>query len=332
MRARHTLGSLLLAGVVGAVCIFAAEAALRRLNPIDVPPSLSRGHAERGYQLRAGFDGTTRTGVRLQINALGLRGPETTRDKPDGVRRVLILGDSVAFGWGIPETETFGRRLEAQLRASLACPIEVLNAGVSGYGSVEEAHYFLHEGLAFAPDVVLIYHVENDNVIATPARGALAAWVKDRIVYQSYLVNAAIHAVRTLRWKMQARAAGGDAAAYADLQRTWPENPGSARSLEALRTIAETARVHGIRVVLASHPSNATDPALDASRNRALRTLADATQMRFVDAAPPLFAHQHENLSVSATDRHPNSRGHELIAAALLPALQDALGCAKQGS
>ena len=332
MQGRRTLASLLLLGTVVALCLAAAEAALRVLDPLDVPPSLSRGHPERGYQLRAGFDGTTRAGVHLAINSLGLRGPETTREKPAGVRRVLILGDSVTFGWGVAEAETFGRRLEAKLRSELACPIEVLNAGVSGYGSVEEAHYFLHEGLTLSPDVVLIYHVENDNVIATPARGALATWVKDRVVYRSYLVNATIQAVRVLRWKAQARAAGGDVAAYAALQGSWPQNPGSAESLEALRRIGEAARAHEIRVVIASHPNNIADPALDEPRNRALRALADEAQMRFVDAGPALLAHQAEELTVSATDRHPNGRGHELIAEALLPALRDALGCAGRSS
>lgn len=330
MRARRTFASLLLFGVVAALCLAAAEFAIRALDPLDVPPSLSRGHPERGYQLRAGFDGTTRTGVHLTINALGMRGPDATREKPAGVRRVLVLGDSVAFGWGVEEPATFARRLERQLGAELACPVEVLNAGVSGYGSVEESHYFRNEGLALAPDVVLIYQVENDNVIATPARGAVAAWIKDRIVYDSHLVNATVHAVRLLRWKVQARAGGGDAAAYAALQRRWPDLPGSAESLAALREIGEAARAHGVRVVLASHPSNADDPSLDAPRNAALRALAEREGMRFVDASAGLHAHRGENLTVSATDGHPNGRGHELIAAALLPALRDALDCERR--
>jgi lysophospholipase L1-like esterase len=332
MRSRGTIASLLLLAAVGVGCLAAAEAAIRALQLLDVPPDLSRGHPERGYQLRPGFDGTTPTGVRLQINALGMRGPETTREKPPGTRRVLILGDSVTFGWGVAEPDTFPRRLELQLGAELACPVEVLNAGVSGYGSIEEEHVFQHEGLALDPDVVVIYQVENDNVIATPARGALAAWIKDRIVYRSHLVNAAIHAVRVLRWKALASQAGGDAAAYAALQRSWPENPGSAESLAALRRIFETARAHGIRVVLASHPNNFADPSLDVPRVRALRALAEGSGVAFVDAAPGLLAHENEGLTVSATDMHPNGRGHALIAAALLPALRDALGCARRSS
>lgn len=332
MRPRRTLVSLLLLGGVAVFCLTLAEVAIRVLNPLDVPPALIRGHPERGYQLRPGFDGTTRTGVHLAINALGMRGPDTTREKPAGVRRILVLGDSVAFGWGVAEPEIFARRIEKQLRSELACPVEVLNASVSGYGSVEEADYFLSEGLALAPDVVLIYQVENDNVIATPAHGAVATWIKDRIVYRSYLVNATVQALRTLRWKLQARAGGGDAAAYAAIQRKWPEIPGSAESLAALRRIGEAARAHGIAVVLASHPSNADDPTLDASRNRALAALADETQMRFVDASAGLRAHRDEDLAVSPTDRHPNGRGHELIAAALLPALRDALGCGIRNS
>src|SRR5262245_39441623 len=48
-------------------------------------------------------------GIPVDINSHGLRGPETTYDKPAGTFRILNLGDSVAMGWGVREEDTYGQ-------------------------------------------------------------------------------------------------------------------------------------------------------------------------------------------------------------------------------
>ncbi len=78
------------------------------------------------------------------------------------------------------------------LRDDLACPVEVVNAGVSGYGTIEELDYFEHEGLALDPDVVLIYYIENDNLVVLPRPGQLSSFVKDWVIYRSELAGATV--------------------------------------------------------------------------------------------------------------------------------------------
>jgi lysophospholipase L1-like esterase len=242
------------------------------------------------------------------------------------MRRVLVIGDSVTFGSGAPEEASFSRRLEAMLREQLACPLEVVNAGVSGYNTTKELDYFANEGQLVEPDVVLVYHVENDKDITHPMRGRSVAFLKDWIGYRSYVVNATLYAYRMLRWRLQAQAAGGDRALYEEQQRLWGTLPGAQESLDGLHRIGALARDKGMRVVLASHPNN-LDASVDAERNRLLREVAERGGMRFVDSAPAFQGHPPDDLAVSATDRHPNALGHQLIASQLLPAVRDALGC-----
>jgi len=53
----------------------------------------------------------------IEINALGLRGPPLLEPKPEGVVRVLFLGDSITYGGGrIHEGELFCRRIENAAR------------------------------------------------------------------------------------------------------------------------------------------------------------------------------------------------------------------------
>jgi lysophospholipase L1-like esterase len=323
---RRAVASFVLLLVVGALCLLAAELAASRLGLLEYPPQMNRGHPTRGYTLRPGFEGESKFGIPFRVSAQGFRSPEVAVPKPAGTHRVLVLGDSVTWGAGVREEETFSRRLEAELGDELACAVEVVNAGISGYGSIEELDVLRNDGLALEPDVVLVYHVENDNQISSHERGGLAVFLKDHLLYRSYLFGSAFYAWRVTRWRLTASQAGGDVAAWAAAQRAWDQRPGTAASLDALREIGATAQAHGARAILASHPARLDDPTLDAARNRLLRETAQAAGMTFVDVTPVLRALPGE-LAVSEIDHHPNGYAHGWIASALRPAVREALGC-----
>ena len=320
--------------VLASVCLswLGAEWVVAKAGVLEYPPAMTRGHPTRGYTLRPGFRGETSLGVPIEINAQGLRSPAVAVPKQAGTLRVLVLGDSVTFGAGVREDETFSRQLETLLRGDLACPVEVVNAGVSGYGSVEEADLLEHEGLALEPDVVLVFHVENDNVAVPHLQGGLASFVKDRVVYRSHLIGASLIALRRARWMLQASNAGGDANAFGAEQAAWDQRSGTPASLDALRRIASVAHANGASVLLASYPATPRNLALDEKRHAILRDLAASTDMRFLETGPALAPHVADGLAVSAADLHPNGRAHRLIAEALRPALRDALHCPAAGA
>ncbi|MDT8301558.1 MAG: tetratricopeptide repeat protein [Sedimentisphaerales bacterium] len=94
-----------------------------------------------------------------RTNAHGQRDRERTLQKPDGVRRVLLLGDSVVEGYGLREYETISRQLENLYGDGTT---EVLNFGVSAYCTLAEVELLEVKGLRFDPDVVVLVFVEND--------------------------------------------------------------------------------------------------------------------------------------------------------------------------
>ena len=94
----------------------------------------------------------------VRINSRGTRGPEFDVPKPTGTVRILSLGDSKTFGWGMAENETYSARTEALLRekAGGGRNIEVVNAGVNAW-SYPQIRVFLQErGLAFGPDIAVL--------------------------------------------------------------------------------------------------------------------------------------------------------------------------------
>jgi hypothetical protein len=102
------------------------------------------------------------------VNSLGLRGRETTVQKPAGTRRVLMLGDSFTMGKGVEEDETFSALVERSLGASLsACgggSVEVLNGGVDSYAPILSSIQFERELARLSPDLVVL-NLDNSDLI-----------------------------------------------------------------------------------------------------------------------------------------------------------------------
>lgn len=103
-------------------------------------------------------------GVQVTTNSHGMRGAEVSVAKPEGVVRIAAVGDSFTFGQGVEDDETYPHVLEQVLneRAPDGRRYEVLNFGVPGYSTAEEAAVLRTKVLRFQPDLVILGYVLND--------------------------------------------------------------------------------------------------------------------------------------------------------------------------
>ena len=94
----------------------------------------------------------------VHINSQGTRGPEFTLGKPANTIRIVSLGDSRTFGWGLADGETYSRRLEQLLQKQFGGEkkVEVINAGVNAWSYPQLLAYFRETGLKFHPDYVIV--------------------------------------------------------------------------------------------------------------------------------------------------------------------------------
>lgn len=100
--------------------------------------------------------------VWFRINAKGLRADrDFPYEKPAGTRRIVCIGDSFTAGYEVDVEDCFTRVLEREL-AARGHAVEVLNAGVSGFGTAEECLYLERELIRYAPDVVVASFYGND--------------------------------------------------------------------------------------------------------------------------------------------------------------------------
>ncbi len=100
--------------------------------------------------------------VYVRINSRGLRDREIPYERTPGVRRVLLLGDSMTAGMQVPLERTFAKVAEAQL-GQRGQAWEVINAGVNAFGTDNELLFYRLEARKYQPDVVvLVVYLAND--------------------------------------------------------------------------------------------------------------------------------------------------------------------------
>lgn len=100
----------------------------------------------------------------VHINARGLRDREIGYDDPQNAYRILVLGDSYAEGLHVALEETFPKQLETRL-AGGERPVEVINGGVSGWGTDQEAIFYAIEGFRYEPDLVLLLLFTRNDIL-----------------------------------------------------------------------------------------------------------------------------------------------------------------------
>lgn len=95
--------------------------------------------------------------VVYEINEEGFRDRLYTRTPRPGTFRIIVLGNSVAFGYGVDVSDTFPKRLEEILNERHPeTHFEVLNFSVNGYNAYNQEAQLQDVGLAYEPDLVLV--------------------------------------------------------------------------------------------------------------------------------------------------------------------------------
>ncbi|MDG2308463.1 MAG: hypothetical protein P8R42_28120 [Candidatus Binatia bacterium] len=160
MSRRPLSAGLLVVGIIGAALLI-SELFLRfSLSSHEINGNYwARGafspHEAAGYIHHPGYEGRAiRQGVfdvevRIDENGLRQSNLEAQLRYP---RRVLLLGDSFAFGLGVAEEDSFASRIQADLNP---VGIGVINGAQTGYGAEQETLLGLELIRKFEPDLVV---------------------------------------------------------------------------------------------------------------------------------------------------------------------------------
>ena len=163
-----------------------------------------------GESLRPGVEGWSRSEgeAYIRINSDGLRDREHSKAKPLGTVRIAVLGDSFAEAAQVTLEATFWVHLERELNACHAFGqrrVEVLNFGVSGYGTAQELLTLRHRAWDYSPDMVLLAFfpgndVRNNSKVLEPEKLRPFFAIKDGqlVLDDSFLADPAYRRIKRL--------------------------------------------------------------------------------------------------------------------------------------
>jgi len=339
LRLRRIFGRLLLLAVPLVLACGVAELALRMGGPApsdnDPSPADPRWlavvpSAELGWIFPADTTGTYKSSGRhtpVASNSWGLRGPEVSCDT--SARRVLLLGDSYTFGWGVADSAGFVRLLEAELnRKSQGIPVECINGGLPGYSIYQQIRMLefvrqrteIHAVVAtislandpidekrirrFAPDHLADFSYDlRDPASGTAkliAASRLLTLIDERTTHLQFSLINTSGACRDLA--SESLLALEAACSDADIPLVWVIVPRA----QEIRSGGSLKRVlNGTTDKLRSHFLN----------------LAAELDVPVVDLKPALADAQSSQDTYLPGDTHWNEAGHRAVAATLLPEL-----------
>ena len=268
----------------------------------------------------------------IAINSFGLRGPEWTPSKPAGIRRIMALGDSSVYGFGVKDDEVFTARLDEGLGEQ----VQVINSAVPGYSTYQTINLLQIRSLSLQPDLLLVGCIWSDNNFDSFVdRDLLAAYSSFRNSHaralHRLLGHAALYTIldyklRVLRTFPEERRVGWMIGRGEKIGERRVPIQEYAQNLE---TIVELAHDAGAEVAFMVLPNRedldtvyesgaAWDPYREIMRDTAKRHGAPVMEL------PSLFQDSgFEGADLFIDEMHPTARGHQLWAELVQHTLQE---------
>lgn len=272
-------------------------------------PILHRPHPTLLWEHTPNYGGITR-GFKEEvfINSHGFRSPDISRKKPAGQTRILLLGDSSAYGFSVRNQETFGSVLTQKLRAAYpGRDVRLLNAAVAGWTTYQAVVFMKERGWEYSPDIIIIAF-NNDS---------WGEWKEDRervppahlipvmrLLYRSNIYLGMKKIVMNARLKQDPKPA------------IWPrfDTAKPRVSVEDFRKnlnyIAEGARQRNAEVMIVSMPLQVAKFKKQAYRE-AMKEVADKNDFPCICCDEDFAGLPVEEVFIDMM--HPTAKGHQII-------------------
>lgn len=339
---------LILAGILGALVIGEIVVRVGGFGPNLHPVHAELFTLSDDPLLRYALIPNTHAG-QVRINRHGFRGSDIPRRKPPGTFRIVCVGDSICFGYGVRQDETFSARLEQCLNHCFASPqrrFEVLNFGVTGYNIVQVAQTLRQRSIEFEPDLILYAYCLNDPQDFSYEFDALYNHLNNAETrFREYVIAPAHRlAVRSrlyalLRYAAEAATPEGlklhgltkdpqfrhlQNGSYVDYYtRLHRDPPGRARLEDELAAIARIARAHDTPACVVLFPLFVESKGYPfLALHRQVSALATARRFSVIDLTVPFRIFKDDEFqSMYADPFHPTPDGHTVAAVAILRGL-----------
>lgn len=255
------------------------------------------------------------TTFEVTTNAQSLRYGAIPEGRQDKTLRVLTLGDSTTFGWGVPQAETWPAQLELLLqKAHPEVKLEVLNGGVPGYTSFQGLHHYKANGMKFQPDLVVFGYIVQDAraTLITDRQQAIAALNAD------YVADHPLFRLRIARLLQQRYAL------FRSFQADQVASQGNKEGVtttrvpledyqENIETFARLTREQGSQLLLFGMPLEVVG--YTQAHRSLLKSLSETLKLPHFDPSETIAEEARQQVMYFPEDKgHPNALGCKRIA------------------
>jgi len=257
-----------------------------------------------------------------EVNSLGFRDHEYETQKPAGLFRIIVLGDSITNGYRLDFEDMYTKRLESLLNAHVQ-RYEVISFGMNQYSTVQEVALFKELGLSMRPDLVIIAYVLNDP---TPGGSINNFFMRDKAT--SLALEWIIRKSKAVL-RVEDRYNQLKGCRYFDYySRMHCDADKWAAVSASLRELRELSRRYDFHVLLVIFPLLENDALASFEEYRwgyiREQVIEEATRNGFssLDLLPSFGKWQPSVLKVAPNDMlHPNKLGNQVVAPAIYRAL-----------
>lgn len=265
-----------------------------------------------GHEHTPGKSGTF-MGVPVKINSSGWRDSEHELKKPAQSVRIMMLGDSLTFGWGAPPDGITSNILEKMLNTGQGTrKFEVLNTGIGNTNTSMQTAYFLAEGYRYKPDIVVLNYFIND---AEPTPKRRKNWLVE-YSYAAVFLAGRFDILKRMYFKGES---------WLDYYKNLygDDREGWKQTKQAFNKLASYCQKNNIKLLVAHYPElHQLDPYPFTGVTEKLKALSEKSSVPFVDLLPGVKDKKPESLWVTPTDAHPNKIAGEAFAGQIEKALK----------
>lgn len=260
-------------------------------------------------------------GAIVRTNRLGLRGPDYEPRGPAGQARIVVAGDSFAFGSGVEEMDTYASRLAPLLDAYRTGERhQIINAGLPG-AHIEGVLDRLESAIeAYHPTLYVYGFTMND--IEGPGYVFLREGARNRGLLYWAAKQPSLF-LRYLAWQFATiggRDLPSEHAYPRELQHNYFENPTARdRALAGLNRFAALAEEKGVcgHVLIHTHLMHLDDDHPFSDIYDFVHAAATERGLTVTAPLPYFLDRDPRTLWLNALDSHPNADGHAILAEAL---------------
>ena len=245
----------------------------------------------------------TLMGVDVEINQFGLRGGSIDLDSKE--LKIIMLGDSITFGWGVSYDETVSSRLEYALASNLEKGVKVVNAGVGNYNTAMQVEWLERVGLDMKPDIIILNFFINDAEL-TPKYDKIS--FSDQFFYSKVIFLAGLDTAKR----------------YLHSSQNWREYYSSLYSPDSLEwsefqksffRLVDICVKNRLPLIVVDYPElRQLRPYPFKNISEKIKNLSIKNNIPYISLLPILVNENPKDLWVTEPDPHPKGYANELMA------------------